>query len=69
MVQRAIKIPKHGGPDGLGLPREAFDELLILLDDSGIDDNIAKQAIELCLGASTQVQWEVYREELIKRYL
>jgi hypothetical protein len=67
MVQRLIKIPKHGGPDGAGLPRTAFDQLLIMLDDATIKDAEIKQAIELCLGASTQPEWSRYREELLQR--
>lgn len=68
MVQRSLKVPKHGGPDGQGLPRAAFDQLLVLLDDASTEDLVVKEAIELCLSASTQVQWNAeYREELIKR--
>jgi hypothetical protein len=67
MVQRIIKIPKHGGPDGIGLPRTVFDQLLIMLDDVTIKDAEIKQAIELCLGASTQSEWLDYREELLQR--
>jgi hypothetical protein len=68
MVQRSLKIPKHGGPDGQGLPRNAFNQLLELMDDSQTADSQVKIAIELCLSASTQVQWnDEYREELIKR--
>lgn len=68
MVQRSLKVPKHGGPDGQGLPRAAFDQLLVLLDDTSTEDLVVKEAIELCLSASTQVQWNAeYREELIKR--
>jgi len=67
MVQRIIKIPKHGGPDGIGLPRTVFDQLLIMLDDVTIKDAEIKQAIELCLSASTQTEWLDYREELLQR--
>jgi hypothetical protein len=67
MVQRIIKIPKHGGPDGIGLPRTVFDQLLIMLDDVTIKDAEIKQAIELCLSASTQLEWLDYREELLQR--
>ncbi len=67
MVQRAVKIPKHGGPDGQGLPRVAFDELKVLLRSTDISDAQAKDAIELCLMASTQSQWnDEYRTELIE---
>ena len=47
MVQRSIKIPKHGGPDGQGLPRIAFDELKVLLSSTDISDAQAKDAVEL----------------------
>lgn len=67
MVQRAIKIPKHGGPDGLGLPRTVFDHLLIMFEDITISDAEVKSLIEFCLGASTQAEWVEYREELLKR--
>jgi hypothetical protein len=68
MVQRNLKVPKHGGPDGQGLPRAAFEQLLELAVDKNTDDLMMKEAIELCLSASTQVQWnDEYREELIKR--
>jgi hypothetical protein len=68
MVPRDLKIPKHGGPDGLGLPREVFDHLLIMFEDATISDTEIKGAIELCLSASGQEQWNnEYREELIKR--
>ena len=68
MVQRNLKVPRHGGPDGQGLPREAFNQLLELVVDKNTDDIDVKTAIELCLSASTQVQWnEEYREEIIKR--
>lgn len=67
MVQRIIKIPKHGGPDGIGLPRTVFEQLLIMLDDVTIKDAEIKQAIELCLSASTQPEWLDYREELLQR--
>jgi hypothetical protein len=67
MVQRLIKIPKHGGPDGVGLPRPVFDHLLLMLDDVTINNDEIKGAIELCLGASTQAEWQEYREELLQR--
>jgi hypothetical protein len=67
MVQRLIKIPRHGGPDGVGLPRRAFDHLLSMMDDVTINDQEIKGAIELCLGASTQAEWQEYRQELLQR--
>jgi hypothetical protein len=67
MVQRLVKIPKHGGPDGTGLPRPVFDHLLVMFEDVTINDIEIKGAIELCLSASTRAQWLDYREELVKR--
>ena len=68
MVQRKIKIPKHSGPDGQGLPRIAFDSLLVLLKDTTVTDVDAKIAIELCLSASTQTEWnDIYRIELMNK--
>jgi hypothetical protein len=67
MVQRLIKIPKHGGPDGVGLSPPIFESLIQLVTDRTITDKEATSAIELCLGASTQQEWnEVYRPQLIE---
>ena len=66
MVQ-GIKIPKHSGPDGQGLPRNVFDSLVVMIKDAGTSNSEAKTAIELCLALSTQIQWnEEYRPELVK---
>ena len=61
------KVPKHGGPDGQGLPWEAFKELAHLLVTRQLTGHDARDAIELALGASTQSQWnDWYRRILIK---
>lgn len=61
------KVPAHGGPDGQGLPWSAFKDLLDKLQKRELTGNDAKNAIELCLGASTQSQWnDWYRRILIK---
>lgn len=61
------KVPAHGGPDGQGLPWSAFKELCNNLIGRKLTGNAAKKAIELCLGASTQAQWnDWYRRILIK---
>jgi DNA ligase-1 len=61
------KVPTHGGPDGQGLPWTAFKELLTKLQKRELTGNDAKSAIELCLSASTQSQWnDWYRRILIK---
>ena len=66
MVQ-GIKIPKHSGPDGQGLPRNVFDSLITMIQDQTTTASEAKTAIELCLSLSTQAQWnDEYRPELVK---
>ena len=68
MVQRALKIPKHGGPDGQGLPRVAFEKLFEVIDDLTLTDEEVKIAVELCLAVSTQQQWnDEYRAELLEK--
>ena len=61
------QVPKHGGPDGQGLPWEAFKELCHLLQTRKLTGDDARNAIELALSASTQNQWnDWYRRILIK---
>ena len=61
------KVPTHGGPDGQGLPWNAFRELCDNLIARKLTGNAAKEAIELCLGAATQEEWnDWYRRILIK---
>jgi len=61
------KVPIHGGPDGQGLPWEAFKELAHLLYTRELTGHDARDAIELALSASTQKQWnDWYRRILIK---
>lgn len=61
------KVPIHGGPDGQGLPWKAFKDLASKLQKRELTGNDAKKAIELCLSASTQSQWnDWYRRILIK---
>jgi DNA ligase-1 len=61
------KVPTHGGPDGQGLPWEAFKELAYLLHTRQLTGHDARDAIELALSASTQKQWnDWYRRILIK---
>jgi len=61
------QVPKHGGPDGQGLPWEAFKELCHLLQTRQLTGDDARSAIELALSASTQNQWnDWYRRILIK---
>jgi hypothetical protein len=66
VVQRLIKIPKHGGPDGVGLPPDVFQALVGLVSDRTMTDTEATSAIELCLGVSKQAEWnDIYRPQLI----
>jgi len=61
------KVPTHGGPDGQGLPWDAFKELCHLLSTRQLTGDDARSAIELALGASTKAQWnDWYRRILIK---
>ena len=68
MVSGIIKIPKHGGPDGQGLPAEVIEELLLLIKNGVLTESQINQAIELCLSASTQQQWnEIYLPLLVDK--
>ena len=61
------KVPTHGGPDGQGLPWEAFAKLADQLSNRELTGHDARDAIELCLSASTKDQWnDWYRRILIK---
>jgi DNA ligase-1 len=61
------KVPTHGGPDGQGLPWTAFAKLADQLAKRELTGHDARNAIELCLSASTQNQWNNwYRRILIK---
>lgn len=61
------KVPSFSGPDGQGLPWEAFKELAHLLATRKLTGHDARDAIELALSASTQSQWnDWYRLILIK---
>jgi len=61
------KVPTFTGPDGQGLPWEAFKELCHLLSTRQLTGDDARSAIELALSASTEKQWNGwYRRILIK---
>lgn len=61
------KVPKHGGPDGQGLPWVAFKELAHLLYTRQLTGHDARDAIELALSTATQAEWnDWYRRILIK---
>lgn len=61
------KVPTHGGPDGQGLPWPAFKKLAEQLASRELTGHDARDAIELCLGAAKQSEWnDWYRRILIK---
>jgi hypothetical protein len=67
VVQGTIKIPKHGGPDGQGLKIEVIEELLSIIQAGLFTEGQINQAIELCLSASTQAEWnDIYVPLLFK---
>jgi hypothetical protein len=67
MVPGIVKIPKHGGPDGQGLAPEVIEELISIIKRGLFTEEQINQAVELCLSASTQQQWnEVYVPLLVK---
>ena len=51
------KVPKHGGPDGQGLPWAAFKTLVDELSSRRLTGNDARDAIELCLKTAKQSEW------------
>lgn len=68
MVSRKIKIPRHGGPDGVGMNEKIFENLLQLLSSNEVTDNDVTKSIELCLSISKQEEWNnVYRLKLIEK--
>lgn len=61
------KVPIHGGPDGQGLPWDAFAALATYLYKRELTGNEARDAIELAMSAATQDEWNYwYRRILIK---
>lgn len=61
------KVPTFTGPDGQGLPWDAFKELCHLLSTRQLTGDDARNAIELALSASTKSQWnDWYRRIIIK---
>jgi len=51
------KVPKHGGPDGQGLPWAAFRQLADDLATRKLTGHDARDAIELCLTSAKQSEW------------
>ena len=61
------KVPTFTGPDGQGLPWDAFKELARMLAQRELTGHDARDAIELALSVSTEQQWNGwYRRILIK---
>lgn len=61
------KVPSHGGPDGQGLPWEAFKHLAESLYARQLTGHDAKTAIELAMSVAKQDEWNYwYRRILIK---
>jgi DNA ligase-1 len=51
------KVPRHGGPDGQGLPWPAFRVLADNLAQRKLTGDAARDAIELCLKSAKQSEW------------
>jgi hypothetical protein len=67
MVPGTVKIPKHGGPDGQGLELKVIEELISIIKKGLFTEQQINQAIELCLSASTQREWnDIYAPLLAK---
>ncbi len=65
MVLRQFKIPRHGGPDGQGLPKKVFEELVKIFNDPTVSDKDAEDSMLLSFSASTKQEWnEEYRPQL-----
>jgi DNA ligase-1 len=61
------KVPRHGGPDGQGLPWKAFRALADALASRQLTGDAARDAIELCLKSAKQTEWnDWYMRILIK---
>ena len=63
------KVPRHGGPDGQGLPWEAFKELARNLAERQLTGDAARQAIELCLGSATKSEWNDWYMRILTKDL
>jgi len=63
------KVPKHGGPDGQGLPWSAFMELARNLAERRLTGDAARQAIELCLGSAKKEEWNDWYMRILAKDL
>jgi len=66
--KRVLKIPKHGGPDGQGLPEAAFRELIKMIYDTTVTDSELAEAIKLCFSASTQTEWNEHHRPILAKH-
>jgi hypothetical protein len=57
MVSGTVTIPKHAGPDGMGIGIEVIHELIELIKQGVFTETQIAQAINLCMESSTQDQW------------
>jgi DNA ligase-1 len=63
------KVPKHGGPDGQGLPWVAFRVLADDLASRKLTGDNAKRAIELALGCAKQSEWNDWYMRILQKDL
>lgn len=63
------KVPRHGGPDGQGLPWIAFNALADALASRQLTGDAARDAIELCLKSATQTEWNDWYMRILTKDL
>jgi DNA ligase-1 len=63
------KVPKHGGPDGQGLPWAAFRQLADELANRTLTGHDARDAIELCLKTAKQSEWNDWYMRILTKDL
>ncbi len=63
------KVPKHGGPDGQGLPWDGFRALADSLAKRELTGDAARKAIELALSCATQSEWNDWYMRILQKDL
>jgi len=63
------KVPRHGGPDGQGLPWAAFKALADSLASRQLTGDAARDAIELCLKTAKQTEWNDWYMRILTKDL
>lgn len=63
------KVPTHGGPDGQGLPWQAFRKLADQLAKRELTGHDARDAIELCLKTAKQDEWNGWYRRILTKDL